>query len=45
MPDGDWVLLAGPVGDTPGGGTGASGPVLLNIATGEKVELRNLPGY
>ena len=45
LPHGDWVLLAGPIGDTPAGASGSGAPVLIDIATGERIELRNLPGY
>ena len=42
---GSWILLAGTIGDTPAGATSGGSPTLLNIATGETIELRNLPGY
>jgi hypothetical protein len=45
LPAGDWVLLAGTIGDTPNGGSSGDRPLLLNIVTGEQIELRNLPGY
>lgn len=44
MPAGDWVLLAGPLADTPSNNSlGRTTPVLLNIVTGEQIELVNLP--
>lgn len=44
LPAGDWVLLAGPLADTPSNNsTGRTTPVLLNITTGEQIELVNLP--
>ena len=46
LPAGDWVLLAGPLGDTPGGASASGiGPRLLNVVTGEQLELVNLPGF
>ena len=44
LPAGDWVLLAGPIGDNPGGGSSSAPPLLLNVETGEQIELVNLPG-
>jgi hypothetical protein len=45
LPAGDWILLAGPLGDLPGlQPVGRPVPVLLNWATGERIELVNLPG-
>ena len=44
LPAGDWILLAGPVGDTPVlASIGRPVPVLLNVVTGERIELPNLP--
>ena len=44
LPAGDWVLLAGPLADTPSNNSlGRTTPVLLNIVTGEQIELVNLP--
>jgi hypothetical protein len=44
LPAGDWVLLAGPLADTPSNRSlGRATPVLLNVATGEMIELVNLP--
>ena len=44
LPVGDWVLLAGPLADTPSNNSiGRTTPVLLNIVTGEQIELVNLP--
>nr|MBA2299709.1 hypothetical protein [Chloroflexota bacterium] len=44
LPGGDWVLLAGPLADTPSNNSlGRTTPVLLNITTGEQIELVNLP--
>ena len=44
LPAGDWVLLAGPLADTPSNqAIGRSTPLLLNISTGEQIELVNLP--
>ena len=45
LPAGDWILLAGPVGDVPNrGSSGGMGPQLLNVVTGERIALANLPG-
>ena len=44
LPAGDWVLLAGPIGDNPGGGSSSAQPLLLNVVTGEQIDLVNLPG-
>ena len=39
-----WVLLGGPLADTPGNrNVGRAIPRLLNLATGELIELVNLP--
>ena len=44
LPAGDWILVGGPVGDTPGfAAIGRPIPVLLNVVTGERIELPNLP--
>ncbi len=44
LPSGDWVLLAGHLGDVPGTASiGRAVPVLLNIVTGMRIELPNLP--
>jgi hypothetical protein len=44
LPAGDWILVGGPVGDTPGfAAMGRPIPVLLNVVTGERIELPNLP--
>lgn len=44
LPPGDWILVGGPVGDTPGyAAMGRPIPVLLNVLTGERIELPNLP--
>ena len=44
LPAGDWILLAGRIGDTPGmRAVGRPMPVLLNVMTGERIELPNLP--
>lgn len=44
LPVGDWILLAGPLADTPANqGQGRPVPVLLNVATGDRIELVNLP--
>ncbi|HEX5825965.1 MAG TPA: hypothetical protein VFY23_00470 [Candidatus Limnocylindrales bacterium] len=44
LPAGDWILLAGPLGDTPiNASIGRPVPVLLNVVTGERIELPNLP--
>ncbi len=44
LPAGEWVLLAGELGDVPGfNGVGRPVPVLLNVVTGERIELPNLP--
>ena len=41
LPSGDWILLAGPIGDTPGMAASAGRvPLLLNVVTGERIELR-----
>jgi len=46
LPDGDWILLAGSIGDLPGSdSSGGMGPQLLNVVTGEWIELVNLPGF
>ena len=43
LPEG-WVLLGGPLADTPGNrNVGRAIPRLLNVVTGEQIELVNLP--
>jgi hypothetical protein len=44
LPAGDWVLLAGYLGDSPTQAVQTPIPILLNVVTGEQIELRNLPG-
>jgi hypothetical protein len=44
LPVGDWVLMAGPLADTPANQSiGREVPLLLNLETGEQIELVNLP--
>ena len=44
LPSNDWILLATAVGDTPGmASIGRPMAVLLNVVTGERIELPNLP--
>jgi hypothetical protein len=44
LPAGDWVLLAGYLGDSPTQAVQTPIPILLNVVTGEQIELVNLPG-
>jgi hypothetical protein len=44
LPAGDWILLAGPLADTPTQHMLTPIPVLLNVVTGEQIALPNLPG-
>jgi hypothetical protein len=44
LPAGDWVLLAGYLGDSPTQAVQTPIPILLNVVTGEQIELPNLPG-
>jgi hypothetical protein len=44
LPGSDWILLAGPLADTPTNqSTGRNVPILLNVLSGEQIELANLP--
>lgn len=44
MPPGDWVLLAGPLADTPSNRqVGRAMPRIVDLRTGEAIELINLP--
>ena len=44
LPAGDWLVLGGPFGDTPGNaGVSRAIPRLMNVVTGEVIELVNLP--
>jgi hypothetical protein len=44
LPAGDWIILGAPFGDTPNNaGVSRAVPRLLNVLTGEVVELVNLP--
>lgn len=43
LPAGDWVLVGVALGDIPTAQIGRNAPFLLNIATGESIELVNLP--
>jgi hypothetical protein len=43
-PTGDWIVVGGPIGDTPQKQlAGGAVPRLLNVVTGEVIELPNLP--
>ncbi len=45
LPEPDWVLVAGLLGDIPNGvSIGGGVPTLVNVATGERIKLVNLPG-
>ncbi len=43
LPAGDWVLIGAGLGDIPTNTVVRAAPFLLNVATGETIELANLP--